>query len=72
MTSKASMLSNIWQYLGIEYVLIGDGSSFPILGIGDLFIKQKKNYSTSSWCLTCPWFNKIFALYKPTNKIIYC
>ena len=48
MTGKASMLSNIQQYSGTDSVLIGDGSSLPIHGIGDTFIKQKKYYSTSS------------------------
>ena len=38
MISKASMLSNIQQYSGTDSVLIGDGSSLPIHGIGDLFI----------------------------------
>ena len=41
MISKASMLSNIQQYSGTDSVLIGDGSSLPIHGIGDTFIKQK-------------------------------
>lgn len=41
MTGKPSMLSNIRQYSGTNSVLIGDGSSLPILGIGDSFINQK-------------------------------
>ncbi|KAL2593068.1 hypothetical protein AAZV13_12G105600 [Glycine max] len=41
MISKASMLSNIQQYSGTDSVLIGDGSSLPIHGIGNTFIKQK-------------------------------
>jgi len=41
MTSKASMLSNIQQYSSTDSVLIGDGFSLPIHGIGDTFIKQK-------------------------------
>ena len=41
MTCKANILSNIQQYSGTDSVLIGDGSSLPIHGIGDTFIKQK-------------------------------
>ena len=41
MTSKANIVSNIQQYSGTDSVLIGDGSSLPIHGIGDTFIKQK-------------------------------
>ena len=35
------MLTNIQNYSGSDSVLIGDGSSLPILGIGDSSIKQK-------------------------------
>ena len=41
MIGKTNILSNIQQYLGTNSVLIGDGSSLPIHGIGDTFIKQK-------------------------------
>ncbi|KAF9665681.1 hypothetical protein SADUNF_Sadunf16G0148700 [Salix dunnii] len=41
MTGKLGMLTNIRQYTGDESVLIGDGSSMPILAIGDTCIKQK-------------------------------
>nr|KYP45055.1 hypothetical protein KK1_033417 [Cajanus cajan] len=41
MTGTSSMLSNIRQCLGIDYVLIGDGSPLPIHGIGDSVIKKK-------------------------------
>ena len=41
MTGKASILSNIQQYSGTYSVLIVDGSSLLIHGIGDTFIKQK-------------------------------
>ena len=45
MTGKQGMLTNIRNYSGSDSVLIGDGSSLPILGIGDSSIKQK-NKST--------------------------
>ncbi|KAJ1419661.1 Zinc finger, CCHC-type [Sesbania bispinosa] len=41
MTGKPSMLNNIKKYSGTDSVLIGDGSSLPILGTGDSFIKQR-------------------------------
>ncbi|XP_027358813.1 ABC transporter B family member 15-like [Abrus precatorius] len=41
MTGKPSMLNNIKKYSGTDSVLIGDGSSLSILGIGDSFIKQR-------------------------------
>ena len=41
MTSKQGMLTNIRNYSGLDSVLIGDGSSLPILSIGDSSIKQK-------------------------------
>jgi hypothetical protein len=41
MTGKTSMLSNIRQCSGKDFVLIGDGSPLPIHCIGDSFIKQK-------------------------------
>ena len=37
------MLTNIQNYSGSNSVLIGDGSSLPILGIRDSSIKQKNN-----------------------------
>lgn len=39
MTSKPSFLSNIRKYCGSDLVLIGDGSSLPIGGIGDTYTK---------------------------------
>lgn len=41
MTGKPGMLTNIRKYSGADFVLIGDGSSMPILAIGDSCIKQK-------------------------------
>ncbi|RVX02174.1 Retrovirus-related Pol polyprotein from transposon RE1 [Vitis vinifera] len=41
MTGKQGMLTNIRNYSGSDSILIGDGSSLPILGIGDSSIKQK-------------------------------
>lgn len=41
MTGKPGMLTNIRQYCGSDSVLIGDGSSMPIIAIGDSCIKQK-------------------------------
>lgn len=41
MTSKLGMLTNIRNYYGVDLVLIDDGSSLPILDIGDSSIKQK-------------------------------
>jgi hypothetical protein len=35
------MLSNIHEYYGTKYVIIGNGSSAPILGIDDTLVKQK-------------------------------
>ena len=41
MTGKQGMLTNIRNYFGSDSVLISDGSSLPILSIGDSNIKQK-------------------------------
>lgn len=41
MTGKSNMLRNIRKYSGTDSILIGDGSSLPIVGIGDSFIKQR-------------------------------
>nr|KYP45480.1 Retrovirus-related Pol polyprotein from transposon TNT 1-94 [Cajanus cajan] len=41
MIGKPSMLNNIQKYSGTNSVFIGDGSSLPILGTGDSFIKQR-------------------------------
>ena len=41
MTGKQGMLTNIRNYSGADSVLIGDGSSLPIFGIGDSSINQK-------------------------------
>ena len=41
MTGKPCMLNIICKYFGTNYVLIGDGSSLPILGIIDSYVKQK-------------------------------
>ncbi|KAL6316309.1 hypothetical protein AAG906_017942 [Vitis piasezkii] len=43
MIGKQGMLTNIQNYSGSNSVLIGDGSSLPILGIRDSSIKQKNN-----------------------------
>lgn len=34
------MLSNFRKYVGFDLALIGDGSSLPIVGVGDTNIKQ--------------------------------
>ena len=41
MTGKQGMLTNIRNYSSSDSVLIGDGSSLPILDIGDSSIKHK-------------------------------
>ena len=41
MTGQPGMLSNIHEYYGTDYVIIGNGSSLPILGIGDTLVKQR-------------------------------
>ncbi|KAJ0082346.1 hypothetical protein Patl1_11466 [Pistacia atlantica] len=41
MTGKPGMLTNLRKYSRADSVLIGDGSSMPILAIGDSYIKQK-------------------------------
>jgi transposase InsO family protein len=40
MTSKPGMLTDVRKYFGTDSVVIGNGSSLPIVGIGDSFIKQ--------------------------------
>lgn len=40
MTGKSGMFSNIRKYLGFDSVLIGDGSSLPIVDVSDTSIKQ--------------------------------
>ncbi|KAJ1428319.1 gag-polypeptide of LTR copia-type [Sesbania bispinosa] len=58
MTGKPSMLNNIKKYSGTDSVLIGDGSSLPILGTGDSFIKQRN--------VTLPLYNVL--LERETEK----
>jgi hypothetical protein len=41
MTGMQGMLTNIHKYSGFDFVIIGDGSSIPIITIGDSCIKQK-------------------------------
>jgi len=41
MTGQPGMLFNIREYYGTDYIIIGNGSSLPILGIGDTLVKQK-------------------------------
>ena len=62
MTGKASMLSNIQQYSGTDSMLIGNGSSLPIHGIGDTFVKQNN--------ITLPFHDVLLVpdLTKPTPK----
>jgi hypothetical protein len=43
MTGTQGMLTNLWNYSGYDSVLIGDGSTLPIIGIRDSNIKQKNN-----------------------------
>ena len=42
MIGKQGMLTNIRNYSSSDSILIGDGFSLPILGIGDSSIKKKK------------------------------
>ena len=42
MTGQLGMLTNLRKYKGANFVIIGNGSSIPILGIGDTQIKQQK------------------------------
>ena len=41
MIGKQGMLTNIRNYSSLDSILIGDGFSLPIRGIGDSSIKQK-------------------------------
>jgi hypothetical protein len=41
MTGMQGMLTNIHKYSGSDFLIIGDGSSIPIITIGDSCIKQK-------------------------------
>ena len=41
MIRKQGMLTNIHKYSRSNSIIIGDGSSIPITGIGDSYIKQK-------------------------------
>jgi len=71
MTGRASMLSNIQQYLGTDSMLIGDGSSLPIHGIGDTFVKQNNITLPFHDVLLVPDLTKNHnTFYKPTNKTI--
>ena len=42
MTGQSGMLTNLRKYKGADSIIIGNGSSIPILGIGDTQIKQQK------------------------------
>jgi hypothetical protein len=39
-TGQSGMLTNLCKYKGADSVIIGNGSSIPIFGIGDTQIKQ--------------------------------
>ena len=41
MTGQPGMLNNVHKYNGTDSILIGDGSSLPITGIGNSSISQK-------------------------------
>jgi hypothetical protein len=41
MTCKPSILIDIREYFGTDSIIIGNGSSLPIVGIGDSIIKQE-------------------------------
>lgn len=71
MTGRASMLSNIQQYLGTDSMLIGNGSSLPIHGIGDTFVKQNNITLPFHDVLLVPDLTKNNnTFYKQTNKTI--
>ena len=59
MIGKQGMLTNIQNYSGSDLVLIGDGSSLPILGIGDSSIKQKNKFLSLHDVLLVPHSKKI-------------
>ena len=58
MTSKQGMLTNIRNYFGSDSVLISDGSSLPILSIGDSNIKQKNKVLLLQDVLLVPHLKK--------------
>ena len=60
MTGKPGMLTNIRQYYGFDSVLIGDGSSMPIIVIGDSCIKQKAATLSLNDVLLVPKLTKIY------------
>ena len=43
MTGQQGMLTHLNKYNGTDSIVIGDGSSLPITGIGNSIIKQKNN-----------------------------
>jgi len=66
MTCKPSILIDIREYFGTDSIIIGNGSSLPIVGIGDSIIKQEN----TKWCFTCPWFDKKSTFSKLSYKTI--
>jgi hypothetical protein len=70
MTSQPGMLSNIHEYYGTKYVIIGNGSSVPILGIDDTLVKQKNIVLPLNNVLFVLDLKKKYALGKSTNYSI--
>ena len=58
MTGKQGMLTNIQNYSGSDFVLIGDGSSLPFIGIGDSCIKQNNKILPLNDVLFVPHLKK--------------
>ena len=70
MIGKQGMLTNIRNYSSSDSILIGDGFSLPILGIGDSSIKQKNKVLPFHDVLLVPYLKKKNALCKSTNNSV--
>jgi hypothetical protein len=64
------MLSNIHEYYGTKYVIRGNGSSAPILGIDDTLVKQKNTALPLNNVLFVLDLKKKYALGKSTSYSI--
>ena len=63
------MLTNIQNYSGSDSVLIGDGSSLPILDIGDSSIKHKNKVLQLHDVLLVPHLKKnLFSVSQLTTQ----
>ena len=58
MAGKQGMLTNIRNYSGSDSILIGDGFSLPIRGIGDSSVKQKNKVLSLHDVLLVPHLKK--------------